>query len=123
MQARGEQGLAPAGDAASHADRFPAGGRAVVHRRIGDLAAVEPGDLRLELEHRLERALRDLGLVGRVAGQELAALDQVIDRGGDVMPVGAAAEEERPLARSEIAPRERAELALDGKLAGMAGKA
>ncbi len=31
---------------------------------------------RLELEQVLQRALRDLGLVGRVGRQELAALDQ-----------------------------------------------
>ncbi len=40
---------------------------------------VSARDLRLELEQILQRALRDLGLVGRVAGQELRALDQVID--------------------------------------------
>jgi hypothetical protein len=43
------------GDPAGHADRLPAGGRAVVHRRIGDFASVEARHLRLELEQGLER--------------------------------------------------------------------
>src|SRR3546814_4965934 len=79
MEAAREHGLAPAGDAAGHDDRLPACGRAVIHGGVGDVAAVEPRHLRLKLEQRLERALRDLGLVRRVAGQELAALDEVVD--------------------------------------------
>ena len=43
----------------------------------------------------LQRALRDLGLVGRVAGQELRALDQVIDGRRHMVLVGAGADEER----------------------------
>jgi hypothetical protein len=45
-------------------------------------AAEQPRDLRLELEQHLQRALRDFRLIGRVGGQELAALDQVIDLAG-----------------------------------------
>ena len=104
-------------------DRLPAGGRAVVHRGVGDLAAVEPRDLGLELEQGLERALGDLGLVGRVAGQELAALDEMIDAGRNMVAIGAAAEEEGHVAGGDIAPRQRAELALDAELAGMIGQA
>ena len=82
VQARREHRLAPLGHAARHADGFPAGGRAVIHRRIGNIAAVQPRDLRLELEQHLQRALRDFGLIGRVGGQELAALDDMIDDAG-----------------------------------------
>ncbi len=94
--------LAPR-DPPRHADRLPAGGRAVIHRSVGDLAAVEPRDLGLELEQDLQRALRDLRLIGRVAGQELAALDQMIDARRDMVAIGAAAEEERHLAGDQVA--------------------
>ncbi len=56
--------------------------RPLVQRRVGDRQRAELGDRRLELEHHLEPALRDLGLVRRVGGQELRALgDRVDDRG------------------------------------------
>jgi hypothetical protein len=80
VQPAREDRLAALGHAPRHHDRFPARGRAVVHRRIRHVAAEQPRDLRLELEHHLQRALRDLGLVRRVGGEELAALDQMIDR-------------------------------------------
>ena len=79
-----------------------AGGRAVVHRGVGDLHAGQQRDLGLEFEQGLQRALRDFRLVGRVGGQEFAALDQVVDAGRDVMPVGAAAEEERHRAGRDV---------------------
>ncbi len=41
----------------------------------------------------LQRALRDLGLVGSVGGIELAAAQHVIDHGGDIVVVGAGAQE------------------------------
>ena len=52
--------------------------------------ADHPRHLRLELEQHLQRALRDFRLIGRVGGEELAALDQVIDRGRHVVPIGPA---------------------------------
>jgi hypothetical protein len=51
--------------------------------------------LRLELEEILQRTLRDLGLIRRVARQELRALNQVIDGCRHMMLVGARADEER----------------------------
>ncbi len=71
-----------------HDDRLPAGGRPVIHGGIGNGAAIEARHLRLELEQHLQRALRDLRLVGRVGGQELAALDQVIDGRRHVVAIG-----------------------------------
>jgi hypothetical protein len=67
--------------------------------------------------------LRDLRLIRRVAGQELAALDQMIDACRDVVFVRAATQEERHLARNQVLARQRAELALDRHLAGVIGKA
>ena len=108
VDARRDHGLVPARDAVRHQDRFPHRRRAVVHRRVGDFAAEQARDLRLELEHHLQRALRDLGLVGRVAGQELAALDDVVDARRHMMPVGAAAEEEGHVARDHVLARQGA---------------
>ena len=108
VKAARQHRLAPLGDAPRHRDRFPAGGRAVVHRGIGDIGAEQPRDLGLELEQHLQRALRDLGLVGRVGGQELAALDQMIDAGGNMVAIGARAEEERHVARGQVLARSAA---------------
>ena len=108
--------LAPR-QAMRHQHRFAAGGRAVVHRGVGDLHAGERGDLGLELEQHLQRALRDLRLIGRVARQEFRALDQMIDAGRHMMAIGAGADEERHRARRDIARGERAERALDLDLA------
>jgi hypothetical protein len=78
--------------------------------------------LRLELEQHLQRALGDLGLVRRVRGQELAALDQVIDACRNVVAVGTRAEEERRTARSEVPRREAGHVPLDGEFARMVGE-
>jgi hypothetical protein len=67
--------------------------------------------------------LRDFGLIGGVAGQELAALDQMIDAGGDMMLVGAAAEEEGRFACREIHAGQRGHMPLDRDLRRVRGKA
>ena len=123
MEAAREDRLAAARDPPRHRDRLPAGGRAVIHGGVGDVAAVEARDLGLELEQRLERALGDLGLVGRVAGQELAALDQMIDARRDMMAIGAAAEEEGHLPGDQVAAGKAGQVTLDRHLAGMVGEA
>ena len=102
MEPARQDRLAAPRDPPRHRDRLPAGGRAVVHRGVGDVAAVEPRDLGLELEQGLQRALGDFGLVGRVAGQELAALDEMVDAGRDVVAIGAAAEEEGHVAGRDV---------------------
>ena len=81
------------GDAAGHQDRFGCAGGAVVHGGVGDLHAGEFADHGLELEHGLQRALCDLGLVGRVAGEELAALDERVDDHRAVVAIGTCSEE------------------------------
>ena len=96
--------------------------QAVEPSYIEALATSQPSSRatwRLELEQDLQRALRDFRLVGRVGGQELAALDEVIDARRDVMLVGAAAEEEGHLARDHILRAKRGQVALDRHLAGM----
>ena len=74
-----DDSLVASGDAHGHHHGLSRAGRTVVHRRVGDLHAGEFADHRLELEHRLQRTLRDLRLVRRVAGQKLAALDERVD--------------------------------------------
>src|SRR4051812_44530875 len=71
---------------------------------IDALATSQPSsrDLSLELEQHLQRALRYLGLIRRVAGQILAALDDVIDACRDVMLVRAAAEEKGHVSRDHV---------------------
>jgi hypothetical protein len=59
------------------------------------IGSEQPRDLGLEFEQHLQRALRDFRLIGRVGGQELAALDQVIDAGRDMVAIGPCPQEER----------------------------
>ena len=123
MKPGGEDRLLPVGHATGHADRFPAGRRSVVHGCIGNVAAEQPRDLGLEFEQHLERALRDFGLVWRIGRQELAALDQMIDAGRDVMLVCPAAQEERMVRCRHILACQRREMPLDRHFAGVAGQA
>src|SRR5229473_1238224 len=109
--------LAAAGEAAGHRHRLGAGGGAVIERGVGDLHRGQQGDLGLELEQVLQRALRQLRLVGGVGGQELTALDQMVDRRRDVMAIAAAAEKERHGAGAKVLGRHRAEAPLDLELA------
>ena len=65
--------------------RLGGGGRLVQHRGAGDRQAGQVGDHRLEVDQRLEPALADLGLVGRVGRVPGRVLQDVAldDRRGD----------------------------------------
>jgi hypothetical protein len=66
---------------------------------------VHPGQLAdrgLVLEDRLEDALAHLGLVRRVRGQQLAALEHRVDRGRHVVVVDPGAEEAQLAARVRV---------------------
>ena len=89
----GDDRLAASGDAHGHHQRLGSAGRAVVHRGVGDVHAGELADHRLEFEDGLQRSLRDLRLIGRVGGEQLAARDERVDDDGPVVRVGAGAEE------------------------------
>ena len=67
--------------------------RAVVARGVGDVHSGELADRGLVLEDRLQHALRQLGLVRRVRGEELAALQHRVDDRRDVVVVDPGAEE------------------------------
>ena len=119
MQARREDCLAALGNPARHGDRFPAGGRAVVHRGIGDIDAEQARDLGLEFEQCLQRALRDLRLIGRVGGEKLAALDDMIDARGHMMAVGTGPEEEGHVAGGVVLFRQCLHMRFHRHLAGV----
>ena len=123
MQAARDQRLVAAGDAVGHQDGLGGAGRAVVHRGVGDLHAGEQRHLGLELEQVLQRALRDLRLIRRVRGQELAALDHVVDGRRHMMAVGAGADEERRARGRQVPGREALEGTLDFELALVIGQA
>ena len=72
--------LVAARDAQRHHHRLVHGRAAVVERGVGDLHVGQPADGGLVLVDRLERALRELGLVRRVGGVELAPRDDRVDR-------------------------------------------
>ncbi len=69
------------------------GARALVHRRVGHGQPGELRDGRLELEHDLEAALGDLGLVGRVGREELGPAGERVHQRGHVVVVHARPEE------------------------------
>ena len=100
VQPARQHGLAALRHAMRHQHRLAGAGRAVIHRGVRDLHGGEVRDLGLELEQILQRALRDLGLIGRVARQELGALDEVVD----ASPARGACRRRR---RRRTAPRRR----------------
>ena len=102
----GDHGGVAAGDADGHHDGLGRAGGAVVHGGVGDLHAGELADHGLELEGGLEGALGDLGLVGGIGGEELAAGDDGVDEHGAVVAVDAGAEKGRVpgcVTRSKVA--------------------
>ncbi len=88
----GDHDSVASGDADGHHHRFGSAGRAVVHGSVGDIHAGQLADHGLEFEDGLQRSLRDLRLVRRVGGEELAALDQRINDDRAVMAIGAGAQ-------------------------------
>jgi hypothetical protein len=71
---------------------------AVVERGVGDVEAGERRHHALEFVQHLQRALARFGLVGRVGGIEFAARGDLPYGGGDVVRVGARADEVEPAA-------------------------
>jgi hypothetical protein len=78
-----------------HQRRFRGRSRAVVVRGRNDIEAGQLGDERLILIDRLQRALADLRLIGRVGGVELAARDDLVDRRRQEVAIHARPQEAR----------------------------
>ena len=89
----GDDDLRAAGRVLRDEARVGGDRRAVVARRVRDVHAGQLADRGLVLEDRLQHALAHLGLVRRVRGQELAALQHRVDDRGHVVVVDARAEE------------------------------
>ena len=88
----GDDGVTAASHPHGHHHRFRSSCRPVVHAGVGHVHAGELGDHGLKLKDGLERALSDLGLVGRITRQKFAALNERIDDDGAVMAISACAE-------------------------------
>ncbi len=84
----------PADDGVTERHRFGRGGRFVEERGVGDVERGQVGHHRLEIEQRLEAALRDLGLVGRVGGVPTGIFEDVAldDRRDDAVGIARADE-------------------------------
>ena len=119
MQSARQQHFRPFRDPPGHRDGLPARGRSVVHRCIGHLGSEQPRHLRLELEQHLQRTLRDFRLVRGIGGQELAALDQVIDRGRNMVAIGPCPKEKRRRSRRQVLRSQRGHVPLDRHFAGV----
>ena len=74
---RGRRRIFDFGGAAGEQHALDDGGALVEHRRVGGVEAGEVGDHGLEVDERLEAALRDLGLVGRVRRVPARVLEHV----------------------------------------------
>ncbi len=105
MQRPGQDHAATSGEPLRHQHSFSGGGRAVPHRGVRNLHARELAHQRLKFKNGLQRALADLGLIGRVRSQEFAALDQGISDNRAQMVVHARAEEAGIPARIFRGPR------------------
>ena len=92
-------------------------GRAVVAGRVRDVHPRQLADRRLVLEDGLEHALAHLRLVGRVGGQELAALQDGVDHRRNVVVVHARAEERELDSAVSIPRRELLEVGDELRLA------
>ena len=119
--ARDEHALT-SGGVDRHDHRFGERGRAVVDRCVRDVEPGQQADVGLPLVDRLQVPLGDLGLVGGVRGQELAAQKQLIDAGGHMMAIGAGPAEERPGASGAVLRRQGAQRPLHRQFAGMSGQ-
>ncbi len=107
MNRRKADHLVAPSDSAGHERRLDERSRAVVHRGVGDVHSGQRADHRLVLVDRLERALADLGLVGRVGGEELRLRHDVIDDARDVVVVAAGTHEAHQFRRRDVLIGER----------------
>src|SRR6516225_9931327 len=103
MEPARQHRLSPPGQTIGHHHRLGAGRRTVIERRVGNLHACQHRNLGLEFEQILQGSLRQLWLVRGVGGQKLTALDQMVNRGRDVVPISTAADEERDRTSRDVA--------------------
>jgi hypothetical protein len=80
--------------------------RPVVTRCVRDVHPGQLADRGLVLEDRLQHSLADLGLVGRVRGEELPLREDGVDDRRDVVVVDSRAEKRQLLAGRDVPPRQ-----------------
>ena len=97
-----------------HERRLRGGAGTVVVRGRNDRQARQLADQRLELVDRLQRALADLRLVGRVGRVELTAREDRVDRSRDVVLVHTGTQERGQV--DTVAGCERGQLTAEGQL-------
>ena len=85
-----EDGIA-SGDADGHHGGFGGSGRPVIHRGVRDFHAGQFGNHRLKFEDRLQRSLREFGLIRRVGSEEFATRYERIDDDRAVVHIRACA--------------------------------
>jgi hypothetical protein len=107
VDAGADQCLVPARRPNREVDALDERARAVVERGVRDLHPVDLAHERLELVDRLQHALRQLGLVGRVRGRELGPTREGPDRGRHVVVVRAATREAHELVGAARRRRKR----------------
>ncbi len=90
--------------------------RTLVHGGVGDRQPGQLGDRGLVLEHDLQAALADLGLIRRVRRQELRARHQHVDDRRHVVVVHTGAQERDLVLGGHVALGEPAQLGVDGLL-------
>jgi hypothetical protein len=112
--------LAPVGGELGDVARRGDGAWALVHRRVGERKPGQLADRGLIFEHRLQPALRYLGLIRRVGRQVLRALDDRVDQRRDVVVIHARAEERDLVLGGHVLAGERAQLS-EHLLLGPAG--
>ena len=115
MERLADDDLGAALDSPSHQDGLGHRTRPVIHRRVRDIDTEQLTDDGLELEDRLQRALRELGLVGRVGGVELTALQELVDGRRDVVSIHATTEE-REHRSAVVSSGERAQVLHQARL-------
>ena len=118
-----DEAFCPPRDAPRHEHRLGHRGGAIIHGGVGHLHAGQAGNLGLEFEQHLQGALRDFRLIGRVGGEEFAALDHHVDGGRHMMLVGAAAHEEGRRAGGAVLRRHLHQRPLHRHLAGVVRQA
>ncbi len=110
---REHRARAAAREPLGHQQRLDERGGALVERRVGDFQPGQQADVRLELEDRLQRPLRDLGLVRRVRRQPLGPVEHLVGDRRDVVVVEPGAQEERRVAGVGVLRRHPADEAAD----------
>ena len=116
---------APRASGAAHVHRLGRGGGLVEQRRVGQRQAGEVGHHRLEVEQRLQPALRDLRLVRRVLRVPARVLEDVAldDRRRDAVVVAHAEVRAEHLVRARPAPRSSASSSCSPRRGGQGERA